>query len=306
MQGGKNTNIKCMGKYSKIIILVLIVSAFGAGIYFKDDAIKFYNSASWQINKQIQDFQQTDIGSVVAEAGREIFNPSPLKIGGESNNVVLLKSKIIEQTNLQRAENNLPALTENQYLSLVASAKAQDMFKNQYFEHVSPSGQAPGDLVKSFGYGYIATGENLILGNFKNEREVVSNWMASPGHRANILNNRYTEIGVSIIKGTYEGETVWIGVQEFGLPLSACSQPNESLKINIDYNQTELANLSLQIDAKKEEINSANSKSAPYSQMIDDYNQLVENYNFLAEQTKRLISNYNNQVNNFNQCVAGK
>ena len=166
--------------------------------------------------------------------------------------------------------------------------------------------RSPALLVQSFGYDYIITGENLILGNFKNEKEVVSNWMASLGHRANILNNRYTEIGVSIIKGTYEGETVWIGVQEFGLPLSTCSKPNEALKNNIEYNKNELDRLSLQIDEKKEEINSTNSKFAHYSQMIDDYNRLVENYNLLAEQTKQLVSQYNNEVNNFNQCVTGK
>ena len=301
-----------MLKYSKIIILVLIILAFGAGIYFSaqggpasgwKDTLRGYFVS---LTKQIQDFQKTDIGSVVAEAGREIFNPSPLKIGGESNKVVLTKSKIIEETNLQRQENNLPPLVENENLSKAAGAKAGDMFKNQYFEHVSPDGTDPALLVQSFGYDYIITGENLILGNFKNEREVVSNWMASPGHRANILNNRYTEIGVSIIKGTYEGQTVWIGVQEFGLPLSTCSKPNEALKNNIEYNKDELDSLSLQIDAKKEEINSTNSKSAHYSQMIDDYNRLVENYNSLAEQTKQLISQYNNEVNNFNQCVAGE
>ena len=295
-----------MGKFKPIIILILMVAIFSVGIYFRQDALKFFNVAGDELSKQAQNFQHTDIGSVVAEAGREIFTPSPLKIGGESNNAVLLKSKIIEETNLQRKENNLPPLIENEQLSHASSAKASDMFLKQYFEHVSPSGADPGSLVKSFGYDYIITGENLILGNFKNEKEVVSNWMASLGHRANILNNRYTEIGVSIIKGTYEGETVWIGVQEFGLPLSTCSKPNEALKNNIEYNKNELDRLSLQIDEKKEEINSTNSKFAHYSQMIDDYNQLVENYNFLAEQTKRLISNYNNQVNNFNQCVAGK
>jgi len=295
-----------MGKLRPIIILILLVAVFSVGIYFREDALKFFNSAGDQINKQVQNFQQTDIGSVVAEAGREIFTPSPLKIGGESNNAVLIKSKIIEETNLQRKENNLPPLTENQQLSLAASAKASDMFLKEYFEHISPDGTGPASLVQSFGYDYIVTGENLILGNFKNEREVVANWMASPGHRANILNNRYTEIGVSIIKGAYEGETVWIGVQEFGLPLSECSQPNEILKNNIEFNKTELDSLSLQIDAKKQEIDNINPKSARYSQVIDDYNRLVENYNFLAEQTKQLISNYNNQVNIFNQCVTGE
>ena len=134
-----------------------------------------------------------------------------------------MQSKIISETNLQRQENgDLPALKENTDLDETASAKAADIFKNQYFEHVSPSGVDPGKLVESYGYDYIVEGENLILGNFSSEKEVVADWMASPGHRANILNNRYTEIGVAIVKGTYKGEESWVGVQEFGLPLSTC------------------------------------------------------------------------------------
>jgi uncharacterized protein YkwD len=218
-------------KIKYIIILILIIAAFGAGVYFRDDAVKFYNS----LNKQVQTLQKTNIGSIVSQVGKEILTPPPLNIGGAAKPVVLLQSKIIAETNLQRQENgNLPALKENTILDKVAAAKANDMFVNQYFEHVSPSGVGPGDLAQKYGYNYIVEGENLILGNFSSEKEVVQDWMNSPGHRANILNNRYAEIGVAIIKGTYKGETAWIGVQEFGLPITACSQPDVSLKNGID------------------------------------------------------------------------
>ncbi len=297
-------------KVSKIIILVLIIAAFGAGIYFKDDAIRLYNSASWRINKQVQDFKKTEIGTLITEAGKEIFTPPPLNIGGGPKgyptNVVLLKSKVIEETNIQREINGLPVLKENAQLDNAASAKANDMFQNQYFEHTSPAGIDAGKLVQSYGYDYIIAGENLILGNFSSEKEVVSDWMASSGHRANILNNRYAEIGVAVVKGTYKGESVWIGVQEFGLPLSACAEPDASLKAEIESDKMQLNILSSQIDEKRSEINSANPRAAYYSQLVDDYNQSVESYNSLAEAVKILISRFNNQVNIFNQCVAGK
>jgi len=294
-----------------IIILVLVVAAFGAGIYFKDDAINFYNN----FNKQVQNFQKTNVGQTLTQAGKEILSPPPLNIGGPATQVVLLQSQIIAQTNLQRQENGnpsttlgtgLPALKENTELDEAASAKANDMFLNQYFEHVSPSGVDPGQLAQSFGYDYIVTGQNLILGNFSSEKEVVQDWMNSPGHRANILNNRYTEIGASIIKGTYKGQTAWIGVQEFGLPLSTCAQPDNNLENESDSNKTQLDTLSSQITDKKNQIDSTNSSSAIYSQMIDDYNQLIGQYNSLAETTKNIISQYNNQVSDFNNCVAGK
>lgn len=294
-------------KFKIIIIFILVVAAFGAGVYFKDDAIKLFNSASWGLNKQVQDFQKTDIGQTISQVGKQILTPAPLNAGGTSNQVVLLQSKIITETNLQRQQNgNFPALKENTKLDAAASAKANDMFLKQYFEHISPSGVGPGVLAQSYGYDYIVEGENLILGNFSSEKEVVQDWMNSPGHRANILNNRYTEIGAAVIKGTYKGETVWIGVQEFGLSLSACAQPSVALKNEISSDEAQLNALSATIDDKKNQIDNTNSKSEIYRQMVDDYNQLVAQYNSLAETTKGIIATYNNQVNIFNNCVAGK
>ena len=267
-------------------------------------------SFSWKVynnlGENLEKLNKLDFENVVNEFKKEILAPAPLNVGGEKNEVVLTKAKIIAQTNIQRYDNGtLPPLIENTKLDLAAMAKAQDMFKNQYFEHVSPSGVNPGDLVKGFGYDYIVTGENLILGNFKSEAELVQRWMDSPGHRANILNDRFADIGVAIIKGNYKGQVVWIGVQEFSLSLSACAQPEIPLKNQIDFNKIRLDQMSLQIDAKKEEINSANQKSSKYNVLVDEYNNLVAEYNYLSQETKNLIVRYNNEVNNFNQCVAG-
>jgi len=291
---------------NKIIIFILAVIFFAAGVYFRNDVVNFYNFTKQQINKTVNDFQKTDIGALVLEAGKEVFAPPPLEIRGDKSDVVLSKSKVISETNFQRQQNGMSALIENEKLDKAALAKANDMFNNQYFEHVSPSGVGPGKLAQSYGYDYIVAGENLILGNFSGEKEVVDGWMASPGHRANILNERYTEIGVAMIKGTYKGEIVWIGVQEFGLPLSACSPLDANLKNQINSDKVELESLVLQIDQKRSEINNTNSRSASYNKMIDSYNQLVAQYNSLAEELKGFIATYNNQVNIFNNCVAGK
>ena len=310
VMSGKRSK-KGMSKIAKLIILILIIAAFAAGVYFKDDVINFYNG----LNRQVQDFKKLDIGSTITQVSKQIVSPPPLNVGGTEKQIVLLQSKIIAETNLQRQENGnpsttlrtgLPALKENAILDKAAAAKANDMFKNQYFEHVSPAGIDPGKLVQNYGYDYIVEGENLILGNFSSEKEVVQDWMNSPGHRANILNNRYTEIGVAIIKGTYKGETVWIGVQEFGLPASACNAPSATLKNGIDSAKTQLDVFASQINDKKTEIGAANPKSAIYSQMIDDYNQLVSQYNALADQLKQIIALYNGQINIFNNCVAGR
>lgn len=275
-----------------IIILVLVVLALGAIIYFSGS---------------IKDFQKTNIGSILNQVGKEILAPPPLQIFRPEANVVLVANKIVYQTNLQRQENGgLPALTVNEKLNAAAMTKAKDMFAEQYFEHVSPSGVGPGELAQKYGYDYIVEGENLILGNFASEKEVVQDWMDSPGHRANILNNRYTEIGVAVLKGTYDGHSVWIGVQEFGLPMASCAQPSQELKNQIDTNQKTLDEMSVQLNQIRSEINNTNPKSQGYRQLVDQYNQMVNDYNNLVETTKMFVSQFNSQVSDFNNCVQGK
>ena len=294
-----------------LILIALIISglAFVAGIYFKDDTTKLYNVFNEQVQTQVQtqtqNLQKTEIGSVISKVGKEILTSPPLNVGGNADNkITLLKSKIISETNAQRLENgNLPPLKENTKLDEAAAAKANDLFLKQYFEHVSPTGIDPGKLVQSYGYEYIVTGENLILGNFSSEKEVVQDWMNSPEHRENILNNRYTEIGVAIIKGIYKGETVWIGVQEFGFPLSACTAPSVALKNQIDSNTAQINLLSVQVNESKKQIDSTDPNSLAYRQMVDDYNKLVGQYNSLADTTKGIVAQYNKEVNNFNSCV---
>jgi len=289
-----------MKKFIYFLFLILVVVAFGAGIYFKDDAINFYNN----FNKKVEDLKSANVGEIILQVQKQVLTAVPLNVGGENNDAVLLKSKIILETNKQRTANGLKELLENNYLNNSATAKANDMFLKQYFEHISPDGVSPGDLVSKYGYEYLLTGENLILGNFENEAELVQAWMDSPGHRENILNAGYTEIGVSIIKGEYKGESVWIAVQEFGLPVSACQKPDENLKNQIDSKQIEIDELMSSITAKKEEIEKTNKNSAHYNQMIEDYNEMIKRYNLLAEELKSIVGIYNNQVNEFNNCAS--
>ena len=286
-------------KIGFLIFLVLLFTGLVVGFIYRDNILHVYNN-------NVEQFKKTDLANSINEVTKQIFTPGPLNIGGQSNATILVKSKIIAQTNMQRFDNGmLPPLSENAKLNAAALVKANDLFKNQYFEHVSPSGVDPGTLVKNAGYEYIVSGENLILGNFKDEAEVVQKWMDCPGHRANILNNRFTEIGVAVIKGTYKGQTVWIGVQEFGLPLSACESPSNTLKAEIDNNKITLDELAVEIDTKKKEIDKTNQNSPQYNQKVDEYNALVNQYNQLAQTTKNLIVQYNNQINNFNGCVEG-
>lgn len=287
----------------KIITIILVLAFFGSVVYFTDEISSFFKGL---LDKSIEGFKGTKIDALLQKVEKQISAPPPLTVDKAPQQIVLAKSKVISETNKQRLANSFLALAENPTLNAVAKAKAQDMFNKQYFEHVSPSGVGPGDLVQAYGYEYIVTGENLILGNFSSEKEMVDLWMNSPGHRANILNPRYSEIGVAVVQGTYKGQSVWIGVQEFGLPISSCPEPDQALNTQIENNKNQLDQLESAINAKNSEIDNTNPNSQHYNDLVGEYNSLVEQYNLLSQQTKTLVNQYNSQINAFNQCVAGE
>ncbi|WP_276356864.1 CAP domain-containing protein [Cohnella caldifontis] len=115
-------------------------------------------------------------------------------------------SQVVTLVNQERANAGLKPLAVNSQLANMALAKAKDMKNNNYFDHNSPTYGSPFDMMKSFGISYRYAGENIAMGQ-RTPQEVMTAWMNSSGHRANILNANYTSIGVAY----YNGE--W--VQEF-------------------------------------------------------------------------------------------
>lgn len=126
---------------------------------------------------------------------------------------------VVSLANDSRTEHDLPALELNSLLSKAAQAKADDMMLKQYFSHTTPEGYAPWKFIKDTGYSYIAAGENLAI-DFHDAETMQSAWMNSPGHRANILNKNFQEIGVGIASGFFEGKKSTVVVQMFGTPIA--------------------------------------------------------------------------------------
>jgi uncharacterized YkwD family protein len=116
-------------------------------------------------------------------------------------------AQVVTLVNQERAKAGLGALnSSNATLTNVALAKAKDMYDKGYFDHNSPTYGSPFDMMKQFGVTFSYAGENIAKGQ-PTPQEVMTAWMNSSGHRANILNTHYTTIGVAYYKG------VW--VQEF-------------------------------------------------------------------------------------------
>ncbi len=248
-------------------------------------------------------------GSIVPKTEtvqKTVVTPGPLRAAPQPvPSSTLTVRGVIEYTNAARALNGgFSALTENASLNLDAQMKVDDMFAKQYFEHVSPSGVGPADLAKLAGYAYVIVGENLALGDFSGDSGVVTAWMNSPGHRANILKPQYQEIGVAVGKGMYEGRETWLAVQSFGLPLSACPATNTQIKAQIDANNVTIAGLRAQLDAKKAQIDSTQSNDPNYNTYVNEFNAIVPGYNNLIETNRAIVATFNASVQVFNACIA--
>jgi len=285
---------------SKIKIFIIILAIAGAvGVFFWQDLIGLYARFSLKL-PQIE----KGVSGLVQEAGKQIFTPPPLRAEKEAQRAFLAQEGVIADTNAERAKAGLPALKESLKLDASAKEKVLDMFKNQYFAHESPAGLGVGDLAEKAGYEFLIIGENLAEGNFANDAVLVDAWMNSPGHRANILNSRFQEIGAAVIKGTFEGQTTWLAVQEFGLPLSACPALDQSLKAKIQADQAQLDSAETLINSSRQELESMSHHDSSYVEAVNAYNALVAQYNTLVAATKQLINTYNSQVTQFNQCVT--
>lgn len=131
------------------------------------------------------------------------------------SDVKSFENEVVRLVNVQRVNNGLQPLTQNWELSRVARYKSQDMINKNYFSHISPVYGSPFTMMENFGIHFTAAGENIAMGQ-KTPAEVMTAWMNSPGHRANILSPSYTQIGVGLAK-TSSGVPYW--TQEFIKPM---------------------------------------------------------------------------------------
>lgn len=138
----------------------------------------------------------------------------------------VLPAVIVDLTNDERSEYTEGILRRNSVLDEAARLKAEDMAAGEYFAHWSPDGLSPWHWFDEAGYTFVHAGENLAV-HFTDSEDVVAAWMDSPSHRANILNNNYTEIGVGTAKGIYQGYATVFVVQLFGTPAAYASSDTE-------------------------------------------------------------------------------
>jgi uncharacterized protein YkwD len=124
---------------------------------------------------------------------------------------------LVNLTNQNRALANVAELKTNPILEKAAQMKADDMASRSYFAHNTPEGKTPWYWFGEAGYKYIYAGENFAV-NFENSADVETAWMNSRGHFLNIMNPKFTEIGIATSTGFYKGRMAIFVVQLFGTP----------------------------------------------------------------------------------------
>lgn len=153
---------------------------------------------------------------ILAQAGYN-FSTSGTVLGEETT---ATSQGLLTDTNAERAKRGLTPLALDDSLSQAAYLKAQDMFKQQYWAHTAPSGTTPWDWFKVVGYDYSYAGENLAK-NFRTDDAVMTAWMASPEHHANILNGHYSQAGFAVVNGTLNNKPTTLIVALYGAPAGA-------------------------------------------------------------------------------------
>ncbi|MFA7302391.1 MAG: CAP domain-containing protein [Candidatus Paceibacterota bacterium] len=137
---------------------------------------------------------------------------------GSSSLASVVSAVLVDLTNGDRSAHQIGGLTVSPVLTAAAQAKANDMASKSYFAHVSPiDGKNSWYWFQQVGYKFSYAGENLAV-DFSDSADVERAWMQSPTHRANLLNGNFTEIGIAVAQGTYQGRPTIFVAQMFGTP----------------------------------------------------------------------------------------
>ncbi|WHM40422.1 sigma-70 family RNA polymerase sigma factor [Streptomyces sp. BPTC-684] len=119
--------------------------------------------------------------------------------------------QVIALVNTERAKNGCGPVSDNSRLATAAQRHSDNMAAQGFFDHTDPSGAGPGERIHAADYQWSTYGENIARGQ-QSPADVMNSWMNSPGHRANILNCAFKELGVGIHNGP--GGPWW--TQDFG------------------------------------------------------------------------------------------
>ena len=201
-----------MNKMIKALILTVVITvSLGITGMAQDFPTVNYTVKSGDSLWKICEKYQVGVSEVITAnpqiANSDIINVNKIVIVPDLTSVKTVEKQVAKMVNNERAKAGLSPLKLNWQLSRVARYKSQDMIDKNYFSHTSPTYGSPFVMMTNFGINYSSAGENIAYGQ-QTATEVMTGWMNSSGHRANILNSSYTEIGVGLAKSS-DGTCYW-------------------------------------------------------------------------------------------------
>jgi uncharacterized protein YkwD len=179
------------------------------------------------------------IVAILAQAVYSITTSGNLQVMGRTSNIQTVD--LLDDTNKEREAQSLGDLKLNDLLSQAAFLKAQDMLANNYWAHTSPNGVEPWKWFGDVGYNYSVAGENLAK-NYPTADATVDAWMNSETHRANILNDKYVDVGFAVVEGTLEGRATTLVVAEYGAPVTFAAVEGQATPVTFAISQPQGSN----------------------------------------------------------------
>lgn len=190
------------------IFLILCLILIGFSFNVSAETVPTYNyvvksgDSLWKIAQA----NETGISELVM-LNPQISNPELIYTGSvlkipDIKEIKNIENNVIKLVNAERQKRGIAPLKSNWQLSRVARYKSQDMRDKKYFSHTSPTFGSPFVMIRNFGISFTTAGENIAMGQ-RNAEQVMNSWMNSAGHRSNILNPNFSEIGVGYTSGYY-------------------------------------------------------------------------------------------------------
>ena len=188
-----------------------------------------------------------------------------------------LSGVMFNLTNVKREANKRNSLQWSSQLCESAKLKAQDLINNDYFDHVSPAGVQPWHWFDVAGYKYTFSGENLAL-NYYTAEMANDALMKSKGHRENILNVNFTQVGFAYARGKIAGQDAFVIVEHFGTPAPAVpsvtyicetDKAEKNLK-ELKQTQNKIEDYIAQAEKIRKELKAAGQSTKDVDEYIDD------------------------------------
>ncbi len=172
-------------------------------------------------------------------------------------------------SNQQRTSAGLAPLSYSAQLTSAAYSKANHMIALNYWSHNGPDGSTPWTFINASGYLYTSAGENLAK-DYSSSSGVVNGWMASPGHRTNLMNASYKDVGYAVVNGNLLGSPTTLVVAMYGTPQATTSPASVTQNTTTSSGTasqqsaptTSTAQTGAKIDAKATEAKTADSASS--------------------------------------------